>query len=203
MANKKKVVSNLLAPNVMIGIGCQSEVKAKTMHSIACNIIASKGVVSDILMRQGGDIVSARTWVIREALAKGATHVLFVDSDMLFPAEALNKLLALNKDIVGVEYNKRKFPLEPTHKPLTTIEIATEDNVQVPYKCEYVGTGLMLVNLSIFKTMTEPWFLFGRDKEGQVVLGEDVWFCKTAQDCGFEVWCDPSLRVGHMGDYTY
>lgn len=186
-----------IKPNVIIGIGCQSEVKAKTMHSIACNIIASKGVVSDVLMRQGGDIVSARTWCVKEAIKKGATHLLFVDSDMQFSPEALNTLLKHDKDIVGVRYNKRKFPLEPTHKPLT------EESDTKLFKAESLGTGLMLIKLSIIEKMTEPLFLFGRDKEGQVVIGEDVWFCRTAQDCGFEVWCDPTLKVGHLGDYTF
>lgn len=192
MASKKK-------PNVIIGIGCQDTVYAKTMHSIACNVIKAGGIVSDILMRQGGDIVSARTWLVREALKKGATHLLFVDSDMLFPPDALNKLLAHDKDIVGVRYHRRKFPLEQTHKPLTELS----ENETTLFRCDYVGTGLMLIKLSILKDIDEPWFNFGRDAQGALVISEDVWFCKTAQDAGFSVWADPTIKVGHIGNYTF
>jgi hypothetical protein len=31
----------------------------------------------------------------------------------------------------------------------------------------------------------------------QVVCGEDVSFCLDAKAAGFEVWCDPRIRVGH------
>ena len=190
MATKEKL-------NIKIGIACQSTVYAKTMASIAFNIIASKGIVTDVIMRQGSDITSARTWIIQKALEDKATHVLFVDHDMVFSPEALNILLKDDKDIVGVEYFKRKFPREPTYKPLDNVE---KDEL---YRATYCGTGLMLINLKIMEKMTKPWFLFGRDSNGQPVIGEDIWFCKTAQDCGFEVWCDPTLEIGHIGDYIY
>lgn len=200
MVKKKDEIIDLGAlakPNVKIGVACQSTVYAKTMASIAFNIIASKGIVTDVLMRQGSDITSARTWIIQKALDDGATHVLFVDHDMVFPPEALNTLLKDDKDIVGVEYFKRKFPKEPTYKPLDN-----EEKEEL-YKATYVGTGLMLVKLSIMEKMTKPWFLFGRDSNGQPVIGEDVWFCKTAQDCGLEVWIDPTIKTGHLGDFVY
>lgn len=183
--------------DIKIGIACQDTVYARTMASIAFNIIASRGIVTDVLMRQGSDITSARTWIIQKALDDGATHVLFVDHDMVFPPNALDTLLKDDKDIVGVEYFKRKFPKEPTYKPIDNIE---KDEL---YKATYVGTGLMLVNLKIFEKMTKPWFLFGRDSNGQPIIGEDVWFCKTAQDCGYEVWIDPTIKTGHLGTYMY
>jgi hypothetical protein len=190
MANKKDI-------NIKIGIGCQSTVYAKTMASIGFNIINAKGKVTDILMRQSGDITSARTWIIQKAIEDGATHVLFVDHDMVFPPNALETLLSRGKDIIGVEYNKRKFPLEPVFKPLG------ETKIDEPYKADYVGTGLMLIDLSIIPKMTKPWFLMGRDSNGQVVVGEDAWFCKTARDCGFDTWIDPTVKTGHLGDYQY
>jgi len=175
-------------------MGCQSDMKAKTAHSIACNIIKNS-CVSNFIMRQGGDIVSARGKIVEMAIEQGATHVLFVDSDMQFPEDALERLLAHNLDIVGVEYNKRCLPLTPVQKPLDT----PSDTL---YKCEYVGTGLMLINLKVFKKIPQPWFNFGR-KGTEVVIGEDVWFCNTARDAGFDVWCDPTLEVKHLGDYAY
>ena len=28
-------------------------------------------------------------------------------------------------------------------------------------------------------------------------VGEDVSFCLDAKEAGFEIWCDPRIRVGH------
>ncbi len=187
-------------PRVFIGIGCQSEVKAKTLASVAGVLIKSAGKVTTFSMRQGGDIVSARTWLVREALKHKATHILFVDSDMEFPPDTLEKLLSHDKDIVGVEYYKRKLPLEPVFEPL-------DGRSETLYKAGFVATGLLLINLSVFtsdlRPLAEPWFNFGRNKAGEVVLGEDVWFCNTARDAGYEVWIDPTIKVNHIGDYSY
>lgn len=193
MGNKKT------KPNVIIGLPCQDVVLANTTQSIAANIIEAGGIVSDILVKQTCDIVSSRTWLVKETIKKGATHILFVDSDMFFPKDALTKLLAHNKDIIGATYNKRQFPLEGTHQPL----LEQPDPATGLIRCLSVATGLMLIKLSIFEKMPEPWFSFGRDAEGKLVLGEDVWLCRTAQDNGFEVWADPTIKVGHIGQYIY
>lgn len=187
--------------NIKIGIACQDTVYSKTMASIAFNIIQSKGLITDVLMRQGSDIVSARNWIIQKALEDGATHVLFVDHDMVFPKNTLETLLKDGKDIIGVEYFMRKFPREHTFAPLVAPEIGV--GYEKPYKARFCGTGLMLINLKVFEKMTKPWFNNGRDDKGQVAIGEDAWFCLTAQDCGLEVWIDPTLQVGHIGNYIF
>ena len=33
-------------------------------------------------------------------------------------------------------------------------------------------------------------------------LGEDLAFCKKADELGIEIWCEPTVRVGHIGHIT-
>ena len=47
---------------------------------------------------------------LMHALAVDATHILWLDSDMRFPADTLGRLLARNRDIVGANYCARRFP---------------------------------------------------------------------------------------------
>ena len=189
-------------PNVIIAMPCTDEVCALTAQSVGGAIIGAKGVVTDLVMRQSCEIASSRTWLVNYALEQKATHLLFVDSDMTFPSDVIPKLLAHKKDIVGVKYHRRKFPLEETHKPLK------EDSEEL-FEAQYVGTGLMLIDLSIFNKEWQsdgkktPWFNFGRDSQGQLALGEDAWFCYTARDNGFSTWVDPTIKVGHVGHYVY
>lgn len=171
-----------------------------TTGCIANAIIGANGLVKDFILRVGCDIVSSRTWLVKEAMKKGATHLLFVDSDMFFPADVIPRLLAHDKDIVGVEYNRRRFPLEGTSEPLTDISKSETEL----YKAKHCGTGLMLINLSIFEKPWEgAWFNFGRDSEGMLKIGEDAWLCYSARDMGFDTWIDPTLKIGHLGSYTY
>ena len=186
-------------------MACTDGICAQTAQSIAGAVIGAKGQVIDAVLHISCEIASSRTWLVQNALKAGATHLLFVDSDMVFPYEVIPLLLAHNKDIIGVEYNRRKFPLEGTSEPLT------EKKEGGIYQAKYVGTGVMLINLSIFdkewvdpKTGNKtPWFSFGRDSQGALALGEDAWFCYSAQDNGHEVWIDPTIKVGHIGNYIY
>ena len=52
--------------------------------------------------------------------------------------------------------------------------------------------------------MDEPYFWF-YEIPGDKILGEDVYFCVKAHDCGFDSYVDHGLsnQIGHIGQYTY
>lgn len=183
-----------------------NSMKATTAHSIGCMIMTSPNLFIDFLLRTSCDIVSSRTWLVNEAIRKGGTHLLFVDYDMVFPEDIARRLLAHKKEIVGVEYNKRKLPVEPVYAPM---EERSETEL---YEAKYSGMGIMLIDLAIFKDPKfgvdyegnkSAWFNFGRDSQGALAMGEDVWFSNVARDAGYKTWIDPTVEVGHLGEYKY
>lgn len=188
-----------MATKVRIGIGCQDIVKAKTFASMLGVMVTSGSKVVGYSMRQGGDIVSARTFCAQEAIDTGATHLFFIDSDMMFPPDTLERLLAHDKDIITVEYSRRKLPIESVTQPLTK-----KSDTDL-YKAKVIGGGCLLIKTDVFKNpnMEKPWFNFGRGSDGMVVIGEDTWFARTAMDAGYDVWIDPTIKVGHVGEYVY
>ena len=190
-------VHESLPVRVFIGMGTQATVMSKTLSSIMGVIIMSKNKISGYSILQGGDIVSARTFCVKNAIEKKATHIFFVDSDMYFPSDTLERLLKHDKEIVTVEYNRRKLPLESVTTPLK------ERSETELYKAGGIGAGCLLIKLSVFEKIKKPWFVFGRDKKGKVVIGEDVWFANTARDAGIDSWIDPTISVKHVGEYLY
>ena len=72
-----------------------------------------------------------------------------------------------------------------------------------PFTVDYTGFGWLLIKKGVFehKEMTYPWFAPKMQifESGQVqdMCGEDVSFCLDAKEAGFEIWCDPRIRVGH------
>lgn len=200
MANKDK-------PKIVIGVPVSdtNAMNALTAQAIGASIIGADGLVIDLILRRSCDIVSNRTWLVNQAIAAGATHLLFVDCDMLFPHDVIPTLLAHKKEIVGVEYNKREFPLKGVYEPLTEKSSAL-------YKAKYTGMGLMLIDLKIFSDpkfgigvdgKRSPWFNFGRDSQGALAMGEDVWFSNVARDAGYDTWIDPTVKTLHIGEYAY
>ncbi len=170
----------------------------RTAHAITSAVLEAAEFVFDYQIYISCDIVSSRTRLVQQALETTSTHILFIDSDMLFPRDVITQLLAHKKDIVGVKYNKREFPLVEVSKPLEKAE-------ETLYQAQYVGFGLVLINLDVFRNekLKLPWFNFGRDDKGGHIMGEDVWFCYTARDAGYEVWIDPTIKMGHVGEYAY
>ncbi len=93
-----------------------------------------------------------RNTIVEIGLEKGFSHVMFIDSDMIFPASAVTTLIKDDKDIVGGNYNVRgKFPLSRTvnyNYPLLPEE---------PFICDSVAAGFLLVKASVFKRIEPPW----------------------------------------------
>ena len=170
-------------------------IKTKTVGSL---IAMCKNLPFEyyFLSHEGSIIHHMRERLVKKAIELECTHLLFVDSDMQFEKDAVMRLIERDKDILGADYNRRKLPLESTAVLLGDGEGDLREAVSV-------GTGFMLIKLSIFDFLPEPWFFWESNQSGELVTGEDYWFCRLARKHGFEVWADLSVKVLHCGDYLY
>lgn len=145
----------------------------------------------------------------QEAVAMKSDHLAFVDTDMIFPPDAIANLIDLGKDVVGANYYEKRFPLVSTVKLLAEDGEINDDGKLVthamptqPFRCAGVGAGLMVVNVKrMVDCIAPPYFAFA-DLRGKR-MGEELSFCKRARDAGMEVWCDPRPNVYHIGDYPF
>ena len=82
---------------VIIGIPSSGRMMDRTAVSLAGITLISHDVITDVILKQACDVVSSRTAIVQEAVEKGATHLLFMDTDMIFPSDILKRLLANKK----------------------------------------------------------------------------------------------------------
>ena len=81
--------------------------------------------------------------------------------------------------------------------------IETMSKRRKPFTCDYTGFGWLLIKHGVFEHegLPYPWFApkmqVFESGEVQDMCGEDVSFCLDAIEAGFEIWCDPKIRVGH------
>jgi hypothetical protein len=145
----------------------------------------------------------ARNKIVSGAIEKGATHIMFIDSDMKFPADGINRLLRQDKDVVGGVYFRRQVPYLPTINSLIMDKIVVPHQFPTdkPFRVWSIATGFMLIKTEIVKKIPYPWFGFGNYK-GQS-MGEDVFFCRKINDHKGEVWADPTIPLGHVGEYVF
>ena len=165
-------------------------------HSISKGISVLPVVIEQCYLHE------ARNKLVRVALESRADYVFFMDDDLVFPADALERLVAHDKDIIGPVYCQRNPPHVTLGNPL---------DADVHFglgKMNYIPGGLMLMKIRIFSKMKPPWFKFKwrSDKATKDnpdgTIGEDVGFCWHAREKGFEVWCDYDLsyECTHLGE---
>jgi len=71
------------------------------------------------------------------------------------------------------------------------------------FTVDYTGFGWLLIKKGVFEHegLPYPWFApkmqVFESGEVQDMCGEDVSFCLDAKEAGFNIWCDPRIRVGH------
>lgn len=154
-----------------------------------------KGDIDFIVPSQGYTIAENRNYSAVQAVNGKYDYLLFIDDDMTFEPDLLENLMKNDKDIVGVAFHPRCDDMKVMHE---THKDNLKDNK--PFKTDAVGTGIMLIKTPIFLNIKRPWFAFEVYDNGACKLGEDWYFCREANRAGFEVWCDPTVKVGHLGD---
>ncbi len=188
---------------VGIGIITTGTVKTDTLFALL-GMLKNTDVDYTIITQTGCYIQQNRTIVVKEAIKAKCTHLLFVDHDMRFEPDALQRLLERDKDIVGVNYNLRRLPVATVVKKEDLDgNVIWEKNENGLVQCCGLGTGFLLIKLSVFDKLKHPWFLVEHDDKGGLKCGEDMYFCYEAMKAGFKIWLDPTLVVGHIGDFTY
>ena len=198
---------NVVPQKVGIGICNQGSVRSSTMLSLLGIIFETRNTLFHVIERQGCYIEENRTWIVREAQRANCSHLLFLDSDIVCPPDTLTRMLASKKLIVGANYNERRLPLSSTVKFSDgngqLIAMPVERIPHTLFSCAAVATGCLLTKMSVFEHVPSPWFKCEYNDDGTLRTGEDVFFCAHAKEAGFEVWCDPTLVVRHVGDYAF
>ena len=161
----------------------------------------------DFSITNNTQIQTARREIVQSALSVHADYLFFVDSDMGFSGDTLARLLGHKKDVIGAGYNQRGLPLQPTIliKDKTTslyrLPKGYEVSYDKPFECDGIGAGCMLIDMKVFEKIESPWFLYVDDDK--YPMGEDIWFCQQVKKAGFSVWCDPTIKASHIGEYSY
>lgn len=190
---------------ISIGIPTYSQIHIETVACLIYSLQETKAEVQ-LNFHKGTYLHQLRNNMLKEARENNADYLMFVDSDMTFPPDGIKKLLSYDKDIIGGMYNMKTLPL------VNTIKIADDegnfissDGAEIPtnhiFKCFSVPTGFMLIKLEAIKSLDKP-FDFGTNEKGELI-GEDVYFCMQAHKIGLDVWCDPTIKIGHIGEYLY
>jgi cellulose synthase/poly-beta-1,6-N-acetylglucosamine synthase-like glycosyltransferase len=199
---------------VAICIPARGQMEVTTAFDLtmmAAYMAGKKNIDLNVYTSQGTLIFDQRNSLVHTAVVEKCDYILFIDADMRFPKNTLERLLSHKKDIIGVNATTRMMPPKPTARNIQINEDGSVDWLEVFSnkekgigKVDAIGCGVMLIKTSCLKNIPQPYFYFEQLLKGKL-LGEDIYFCIKAKDAGIDTWVDHdlSMEIGHVGSYTY
>ena len=152
---------------------------------------------------QGGTLVYVgRDKLAKMAIDKGFSHILWLDSDMIFNEDLLDNLMDCGKPMVtGIAHARRAPHVSCLFHKLWP-EVIRWEGHDYPHSPFRVGGCGMACVLMETKVAEKVYSINGTAFYPMRELGEDLAFCKRAIDAGFEIWAEPRVWLGHIGHIT-
>lgn len=143
----------------------------------------------------------AREYMVEEALDKGATHILFIDADVMLPPWGLQVLLTHDYPIVSALYYRKSDPPTPScwKKVKGKLQLLKKEDVEDKVvEVDAIGLGACLIQAKVFEKIKKPWFDW-TFKPGKGGYSEDLFFCRKVRKAGFSIIVDGRVKCHHYG----
>lgn len=139
----------------------------------------------------------ARNRLAQKAVNEGFTHVLWLDSDMVFSERVVDDLLFCGKEMVCGAFVSRRPPYGPcVYASIERNDIRKVESFGVkPFRVDGCGFACVLTETQLLK---DVMLKFGTTFQPTDYYGEDLAFCWRVKQIGREIWCDPTVRPGHI-----
>ena len=167
----------------------------------------------------GCSVVSrARNLLTKDFLESECTDLIFIDADINFEPEDVFRLMAWTTDpkkgiVAGVPRIRGEERVYITALEYDDNQELTMNSMGL-VRGMRVATAFMMVRRDVFETLVEAhpeWTYYDKKSDRMLpaifdfklteegYMGEDFLFCDRAREVGFEVWIDPTIKLGHMG----
>ena len=155
-------------------------------------------IPADVQIIGGTLVYIARNRLAHRAIRDEYTHVLWLDSDMTFSDSIVEDLLFCGKDMVCGAFVSRR----PPYGPCVYTDISDPANMKKvenfgtePFRVDGCGFAAVLTSVSLLDAVQSNFGTCFRPTEQ---YGEDLAFCDRVKQLGREIWCEPTVRPGHI-----
>lgn len=180
----------------------------------ACGYASEVMGYTVVLNHHSGSVLAeARQDSIKRAIEAGCEWIFSVDSDMRFPVNAIEGMMAHDKPVVAANCSKRKMPVGPTARRKNAAFNSDRESEAIwPDKdrhgleqAETVGFGVVLIKSEVFRKIRWPWFEQPWHIDAERHVGEDIAFCARCAEAEIPIYIDHDLSwaVRHIGTYEY
>lgn len=203
--------------NVTIGYPCyDGKAKVEALATLMQGLYLPNRCINNIQFMNGDSLIPrARNKVAALFLDHGTDYLMFIDNDITFSLNDIERLRDHNVGVVGGVYLKKTIP----YAPVSNRWVAQEGALTV---MEEIGTGFMMIHrdvlLDIRKKFPEREFkresdepdiksgyydYFGVGVVDGRYLSEDYYFCYLAREAGYKIYYDQNVMVAHHGQFQF
>lgn len=200
--------------SVGVGFPCGPSVPYQTTLSLAATAkyCTALGIPFQVHAIAGSSqVTTARNAVLTKFLAGTASRLFWVDSDIAWAPEDFLRLVQLTEhvDIVAGAYPLKRddvaLVINGAQHPLTTHELGLVrvDGLGLGFTCvrrEALEALVATKQRKVNKIAGEELVLAFRETDD---AGEDVNFFADMRALGYDVWLDPTVKLGHVGVKLY
>lgn len=188
---------------ILIGLPTAKYIESETFISIY-NLIKPENCQVDFQCFFGYNVAQVRNLMADYSIKNDYDYMFWADSDMIFPKDTLVKLFSLQKDIVTGVYIQRKEEKIPEiyiptlYGGMTNINVneIIEDKILNVQGC---GFGCVLTTTKCLSNIGYPQFEYTNALDHKNTISEDVDFCRKAQNKGYKIFADTSIKCNHIG----
>jgi hypothetical protein len=213
-------------PDLFIAIPCYDAMQCETVEAL---LRADRELPFPHVIRLhcGESLVTrARNRLASEFIKGNWTHLLFIDSDIIFTPEHITRLLSHGEDLVGGHYALKSNAFWGC---VSTLHDDVKQDERGLIGVRGAGTGFLSIGRNVLERMIEAlgaeleyeqydnegggkaWDFFGvgvrhepRGKHDvKRYYSEDWMFCARARELGFKVYLDAHVVLGHIGRINY
>ena len=179
-----------------------------TVPTQFCSALSMLNKLGDCVVsfNVGSLVYTSRNKLAQTAIQMDTDYIFWLDSDMVFNPDILERMMNTMQekklDILSGLYFRRVPPYTAVLFDKLEIvdgkcEFTNFDEVpQEMFKAGGVGFGCVLMKTDVaFDVYSEYLDMFSPIAS----VGEDLSFCWRARQCGYDIWVDPSVKLGHVG----
>lgn len=191
----------------LIAVPCMDYLEADFVECLTEMVLRHRGDV-EVKLLKASLVYDARNQLVKYAREKGGyDYILWLDSDMTFEPDLLDRLL---EDIEGRQaVTGLCFGRRPPFNPCIykELDVKQDGKLITPYRkiyedyprdsvfeVEACGFACVLMRLDVLEAMG----IYGVPFFPVAGLGEDLTFCWRARKLDIKFHCDSRLKIGHI-----
>ena len=184
---------------LLIGMPSLDYMHTDTVRCLSDLIVrlTKDGIPFDLDLESGTLVYKARDRVASKAINEEYTHVLWLDSDMIFTPDILDDLMFCGKEMVCGAFVSRRPPYGPcVYESIKKNEVEkVKEFGTKPFRVDGCGFACVLTTTELLQAVQ---YKFGNCFNPTDYYGEDLAFCWRVGQIGREIWCEPTVRPGHI-----